>query len=191
MDLISLCALLQTQLPGPWVSLLMKSRDNPLQVLGFIGTVIVIVVAVMILISTAMFMHNKKSNRTQHSQRIIRKRACHRKQGNFQSRFKQPNKVENFTKHQGILTSQNDNFNNNILNVRYSPHGPPSAPLPPPLPCSYRQQEPWVVPTVSASLSQNALGKKKKDQRKENQVNTALVSELKLKLEQKKMMNQC
>ncbi|XP_062852447.1 cadherin-related family member 1 [Trichomycterus rosablanca] len=177
-----------TQLSGPWLSLLMKSRDNPLQVLGFIGAAIVTVVAVTVLISAAMFMRNKKSNRILPSRRIIRKRARHRKQWNFQNPFKQHSNAENFTrKPQETPTSQNVNCNNNSLDVHGSPPRPPSAPLPPPLPGYSRQREqPWTVPTVSATVA-----KPKSSRKKENQVNTALVSELKLRLEQKRMMNQC
>lgn len=189
MDLISLCALLQTQLRGPWASFLMQSRENPMQILGLITGVILAMVSVTVLISTVMFMRNKKSNKILPSRRIIRRRARHRKQWNFQNPFKQQNNGENFMiKECEVPAVENINSNNNGVCTRWAPPALPRAPQPPPLPGYSRQGEPsWALPTVSAAVA--GKQKRKSCKHKENPVNTALVSELKLRLEQKKMTN--
>uniref|UniRef100_A0A667X619 Photoreceptor cadherin n=1 Tax=Myripristis murdjan TaxID=586833 RepID=A0A667X619_9TELE len=64
---------------------------------------------------------------------------------------------------------------------------PPSAPsLPPPPPCSTRPTEwPRAVPTISGALAAKGSKKAKANRRKEGNISSALVSELKMKLEQK------
>lgn len=178
MDLIFLCALLQTQLNGPLASFLMKRRENPMQILGMLATVIIALVFVTVLISTATFMRNKKSNKILPSQRIIKKKHRQCKQWNFYNPFKQQNNSERFMKESEV--PENVNCNNNSVGVHHSP------PLPPPLPGFLRRADrSWAVPTVSAPMA-----KQKSFRNKQSHVNTALVSELKLRLEQKKLINQ-
>ncbi|XP_036430119.1 cadherin-related family member 1 isoform X3 [Colossoma macropomum] len=178
-----------TQLRGPLASFLMQSRENPMQILGLITGVIIVMVVVTVLISTVMFMRTKKSNKILPSRRIIRRRAKHRKQWNIQNPFKPQSNGENFMmKESEVPMAENINCNNNSVGTRWSPPAPPRAPLPPPLPGHSRSGErSWAVPTVSASVASKS--KKRSCRHKENPVNTALVSELKLKLEQKKMTN--
>lgn len=178
MDLMFLCALLQTQLNGPLASFLMKSRENPIQILGMLATVIIALVFVTVLISTAIFMRNKKSNKILPSRRIIRKKPRQRTQWNFHNPFKQQNNSERFMQESKV--PENVNCNNNTIGVHRS------LPLPPPLPgFSRRAEQPWAVPTVSATVA-----KQKSFRNKQSHINTALVSELKLRLEQKKLINQ-
>lgn len=190
MDLISLCALLQTQLRGPLASFLMKSRENPMQILGLIGGVIVSVVCVTVLISTVMYIRNIKSNKILPSRRIIRRKRKPRRQENFQQPFREERHGDHFRERRcEIPTVENINCNNNTSACKHrSPPSPPNAPVPPPLPGHYRKKDrDWTVPTVSASVASKT--KKKSVRDKDNPVNTALVSELKLRLEQKKMAN--
>lgn len=173
-----LCALLQTQLNGPLASFLMKSRENPMQILGMIAAVIITLVFMTVLISTAIFMRNKKSNKILPSQRIIRKKRRQSKPLNFHNPFKQQNNSAKFVKESEF--PENANCNNNSVAMHHS------LPLPPPLPGYSRLGErPWVVPSVSETVA-----KRKAFRNKQSHINTALVSELKLRLEQKKLMNQ-
>lgn len=178
MDFMFLCALLQTQLNGPFTSFLMKSRENPMQILSMITVVIIALVFVTVLISTAIFMRNKKSNKILPSRRIIRKKRKQSKPWNFHNPFKQQNYSERFMKESEV--PENANCNNNSVAVHHS------LPQPPPLPGYPRLgEQPWAVPSISATVA-----KRKTFRSKKTHVNTALVSELKLRLEQKKLMNQ-
>ncbi|XP_060727379.1 cadherin-related family member 1 isoform X5 [Tachysurus vachellii] len=168
----------ETQLNDPLASFLMKRRENPMQILGMLATVIIALVFVTVLISTAIFMRNKKSNKILPSRRIIKKKHRQCKQWNFYNPFKQQNNSERFMKESEV--PENVNCNNNSVGVHHSP------PLPPPLPGFLRRADrPWAVPTVSAPMA-----KQKSFRNKQSHVNTALVSELKLRLEQKKLINQ-
>ncbi|XP_073775607.1 cadherin-related family member 1a isoform X1 [Danio rerio] len=170
-----------TPLKGPLTSFFMNSRENPMHFLGLISGVILILVFVTVIISTVIFVRRNKANRILPSRRIIRKKRKPQKQDDFQ---------EPFREEQEIPRADNVNFNNNIKVCSHrTPPSPPNAPvMPPPLPshCRHGERE-WTVPTVSASVASKS--KKKSHRCKDNPVNTALVSELKLKLEQKNMAN--
>ncbi|KAI7805319.1 putative cadherin-related family member 1 [Triplophysa rosa] len=179
-----------TQLRGPLASFLMKSRENPMHILGLIGGVIVTVVCVTVLISTVIYIRNIKSNRILPSRRIIRRKCKPRRRENFQQPFREENHGDHFRERGSeIPTVENVNCNNNRSACKHrSPPSPPNAPVPPPLPSHYRKKDrDWTVPTVSASVASKT--KKRSVKEKDNPVNTALVSELKLRLEQKKMAN--
>lgn len=160
-----------------------------MQILGLIGGVIVTVVCVTVLISTVIYIRNIKSNRILPSRRIIRRKRKPRRQENFQQPFRGDG--DDFGERGcEIPTVENINCNNNTSVCKHRcPPSPPNAPdLPPPLPSHYRKKErDWTVPTVSASVASKTKKRSVKD--KDNPVNTALVSELKLRLEQKKMAN--
>uniref|UniRef100_A0A8B9LIZ0 Cadherin-related family member 1-like n=1 Tax=Astyanax mexicanus TaxID=7994 RepID=A0A8B9LIZ0_ASTMX len=180
----------ETQLRGPFAYLFMQSRENPMQILGLFAGVIMVMVTVTVLISTVLFLRNKKSNKILPSRRIIRRRAKHRKQWNFQNPFKPQNNGENFMmKETDVPTAENINCNNNSVGSRWSPPTPPRAPMPPPLPGYSRPGDrSWAVPTVSAAVASKSNRRPCKH-KQENPINTALVSELKLRLEQKRMTN--
>ncbi|MGH0148176.1 UNVERIFIED_CONTAM: hypothetical protein FKN15_012064 [Acipenser sinensis] len=63
-----------TQLKGPMAAFLFQSRDNPMKALGVLAGVICVMVLLTVLISTAMFMRNKKNNRIMPARHIIKKR---------------------------------------------------------------------------------------------------------------------
>uniref|UniRef100_A0A3B4V7I0 Photoreceptor cadherin n=1 Tax=Seriola dumerili TaxID=41447 RepID=A0A3B4V7I0_SERDU len=148
-----------TPLKGPMAAFLMKSRDNPMKALGMVTVIISTLVGVTVLISTAMYMRNSKSNRIMPARRIIRRRPRDQQPWTF--------KMPNIT------------FNH--------PPPPPSAPsLPPPPPSNTRPSErPRAVPTISGALASKGSKKAKSSRRKEGNISSALVSELKMKLEQK------
>ncbi|XP_071764280.2 cadherin-related family member 1a [Centroberyx gerrardi] len=191
-----------TQLSGgPLASFLMQSRDKPLQILGMLAGVISLMVVVTVIISTAMFMRNKKSNRILPNRRV--KRRPRRQGWTLKNPFKKPeNPGEKFRveeeeeqeqeqEQEPEVTVENVNYNNNISNVvrQWPPPPPPCAPcLPPPPPRYIPGDRQWVVPTVSAAVA--AKPKRKKEMTRQDTVNKALVSELKMRLEQKRMQNQ-
>lgn len=173
-----ICALLQTPLKGPMAAFLMRSRDNPMKALGVVVGVISMLVGVTVLISTAIYMRNSKSNRIAPVRRIIKKR---------------PKDQQPWTFKMPLITFNNpaDKFliNNSEMQQR-TPRPkppPPKAPcLPPPPPSNSRVSE-WqrAVPTISGALVSRGSKKAKSSRRKEGNISSALVSELKMKLEQK------
>uniref|UniRef100_A0A3P9K6X6 Photoreceptor cadherin n=1 Tax=Oryzias latipes TaxID=8090 RepID=A0A3P9K6X6_ORYLA len=175
-----------TQLKGgPLGSFIMQNRNNPLQVLGTIVGFISLMVMVTVIISTATFMRNKKSNRILPNRRIRRRHQPQRQHlWSFKNPFRTPDSTrERFT--------ANVNYNNNLSNVvrHWSPlPPPPSAPsLPPPPPAYFPGERQWVIPTVSATVVPKPRKKMVND--RQDTVNRALVSELKMRLEQKRMMS--
>ncbi|XP_026117297.1 cadherin-related family member 1a isoform X1 [Carassius auratus] len=180
-----------TQLKGPLTSFLLRSRENPMQFLGLVSGVILIMVFVTVFISTVIYMRNVKSNKILPSHRIIRRKRKPRRQDDFQQPFREECCGGKFRNEDlEIPTGDNINCNNNVKGrFHRAPPSPPHAPvMPPPLPSHYRQGDrEWTVPTVSASVASKT--KKRSHRGKDNPVNTALVSELKLRLEQKNMAN--
>ncbi|KAG7324754.1 hypothetical protein KOW79_011070 [Hemibagrus wyckioides] len=176
------------QLSGPVAAFLMQSRDNPAKALGVAAGVISVMVMVTVVISTAMYLRNTKSNRIGPSRRVVRRRRGEPQQWNLT-----------------LGTSQNpDRFltghdvESNIKSDRsWSKPPPPCAPLlppPPPTNNSRMSKKHDAVPTVSGSLSswssseRSVSSRDTEDQpskRREGNVSSALVSELKKRLEQK------
>ncbi|KAG9341038.1 hypothetical protein JZ751_019792 [Albula glossodonta] len=178
------CTWSLTQLMGPMAAFLMQSRDNPVKVLGMVAGVISIMVVVTILISTAMFMRNKKSNRITPARRIIKKRPRERKALALKLPFRSAsNPADKFILRDPEKNADNANYNNN---VHWPPPPPPCAPAlpPPPTSCHYRHSERQrPVPTVSGTVASKAT--KRSFRSKDTNINSAFVSELKMRLEQK------
>ncbi|CAG5904933.1 unnamed protein product [Menidia menidia] len=171
-----------TPLKGPMAAFLMKSRDNPLKALGMVTFIITVLVGVTVMISTAMFMRNSKSNRIMPTRRIIKKRPRDHQPWTFRMpviRFSSP--ADKFLVSDPESTPQGNNST-----LRPKPP-PPIAPcLPPPPPSNSRPMErPRAVPTISGALASKGSKKAKSGRRKEGNISSALVSELKMKLEQK------
>lgn len=191
MDVNSPCALLQTQLNGgPWGSFLMQSRNKPLQILGMLAGVISLMVVVTVIISTATFMRNKKSNRILPNRRV-RRRPRKQHAWTFKNPFKKPETPGEKFRVEGDqepeVIGENVNYNNNVSNVARHWPPPPSAPsLPPPPPTYFPEARQWTVPTVSATVANKP--KKKPAMATQDNVNKAMVSELKMRLEQKKLL---
>ncbi|XP_041672367.1 cadherin-related family member 1 [Cheilinus undulatus] len=167
-----------TPLKGPMAAFLMKSRDNPLKALGMVIAVISLMVGVTVLISTALYMRNSKSNRIMPVRRIIKRR---------------PRKPQPWTFTMPVIRFNNPAEKFLISDVESSSSSPtkrpppPSAPsLPPPPPSNTRPSDrPRAVPTISGALASKGSKKMKPTRRKEGNVSSALVSELKMRLEQK------
>ncbi|KAL7383147.1 hypothetical protein ABVT39_005617 [Epinephelus coioides] len=185
-----------TQLSGgPLGSFLMQNRNKPLQILGMLAGVISLMVIVTVIISTATFMRNKKSNRILPNRRVRRRRKP--QPWNLKNPFKTPEtpgekfrveEEEPEPEPEPEVIVENVNYNNNVNNVvRHWPPPPPNAPsLPPPPPPYIPGERQWAVPTVSATVAPKP--RKKPGMNRQDTKNLALVSELKMKLEQKRML---
>ncbi|XP_049456507.1 cadherin-related family member 1 [Epinephelus fuscoguttatus] len=185
-----------TQLSGgPLGSFLMQNRNKPLQILGMLAGVISLMVIVTVIISTATFMRNKKSNRILPNRRVRRRRKP--QPWNLKNPFKTPEtpgekfrveEEEPEPEPEPEVIVENVNYNNNVNNVvRHWPPPPPSAPsLPPPPPPYIPGERQWAVPTISATVAPKP--RKKPVMNRQDTKNLALVSELKMKLEQKRML---
>uniref|UniRef100_A0A3Q3WMB0 Photoreceptor cadherin n=1 Tax=Mola mola TaxID=94237 RepID=A0A3Q3WMB0_MOLML len=181
-----------TQLSGgPLGSFLMQSRNKPLQILGMLAGVISLMVIVTVIISTATFMRNKKSNRILPNRRV-RRRPKKQRAWDFKNPFKKPeNPAEKFRveeeEREPEVIVENVNYNNNVSNVVRHWPPPPCAPsLPPPPPTYTPEGRQWTVPTVSATVA--VRPKKKPVMTRQDTVNKAMVSELKMRLEQKRLL---
>lgn len=188
MDVNSPCALLQTQLKGgPLGSFLMQNRNKPLQILGMLAGIISLMIIVTVLISTATFMRNKKSNRILPNRRVKR-RPKTQHTWLFKNPLKRPERNEQKFKvkeeeREPEVIVENVNHNNNAGRIlrQWPPPPPPCAP-PPPFCLPVERQ--WVIPTVSATVAPKPL--KKAMVTRQDSVSKALVSELKMRLEQKR-----
>uniref|UniRef100_A0AAX7UWB9 Cadherin-related family member 1 n=1 Tax=Astatotilapia calliptera TaxID=8154 RepID=A0AAX7UWB9_ASTCA len=159
-----------TQLKGgPLGSFLMQNRNKPLQILGMLAGIISLMIIVTVLISTATFMRNKKSNRILPNRRVKR-------------RNEQKFKVKEEEREPEVIV-ENVNHNNNAGRIlrQWPPPPPPCAP--PPAFCLPVERQ-WVIPTVSATVAPKPL--KKAVVTRQDSVSKALVSELKMRLEQKR-----
>ncbi|KAM6897277.1 cadherin-related family member 1a isoform 1-T1 [Xenentodon cancila] len=171
-----------TPLKGPMAAFLMKSRDNPMKALGMVTFIITVLVGVTVLISTAMYLRNIKSNRIMPARRIIKRRPRDQQPWNLKMPvIKFTNPANKF-----LITDPESNPKQDPGSPRPKPP-PPIAPcLPPPPPSITRPSErPWAVPTISGALASKGSRKAKTGRRKEGNISSALVSELKMKLEQK------
>ncbi|XP_033004671.1 cadherin-related family member 1 [Lacerta agilis] len=169
---------------GPMAAFLMQTKDNPMKALGVLAGVMGVMVAITILISTAMFWRNKRSNKIMPVRRIIKKRQ------NLPTRtirmewlkFKRPsNAAEKFAVEEDTKSLQNENSNNNFQVPLPPP--PPAAPALPPAPALKTNVSDWRVPTVSGLLSPKIIKKQAKKGAVVCTSHNALVSELKQRFE--------
>ncbi|XP_037542730.1 cadherin-related family member 1 [Nematolebias whitei] len=175
---------------GPLGSFLMQNRNNPMHIIGVLASFIGLMVIITIIISTATFLRNIKSNRILPT-RKIRRRPQRQPLWNFKNPFKTSSTTrEKFRvteeEQEPEVAVENVNCNNNVTNVvrHWTPPPPPCAPsLPPPPPNYIYRERQWTVPTVSSSVAP----KPRKKLERQDTMNKALVSELKMRLEQKKM----
>ncbi|XP_062859451.1 cadherin-related family member 1 [Trichomycterus rosablanca] len=190
-------------LAGPVTALLMQSRDKPMKALGLAAGLIGVLVMVTIVISTAMYMRNTRSNRITPAHRVVRRRRREqRRRWNFPFRtpFRNSDSPDRFLTHdiESNVNSEGSLKVQRPAPPRAPPGAPPSAPaLPPPPPRMSEKHR--AVPTVSGSLSsesgssslRSVSSEDTKDgganQGRESNISSALVSELKKRLEQKIM----
>ncbi|KAG7507566.1 cadherin-related family member 1-like isoform X1 [Solea senegalensis] len=170
-----------TPLKGPMAAFLMKSRDNPMKALGMVTVIVSVLVGVTVLISTAMYMRNSKSNRIMPVRRVIKRRQRDQQPWTFKMPL-----IKFYNPSDKFLIGDPESPQRDGSSPRTKPP-PPSAPcLPPPPPSNMRASErPRAVPTISGTLASKGSKKAKSNRRKEGNISSALVSELKMKLEQK------
>ncbi|XP_040035379.1 cadherin-related family member 1a isoform X1 [Gasterosteus aculeatus] len=178
-----------TQLSGgPLGSFLMHNRNKPLQILGMLAGVIILMVVVTVVISTATFMRNKKSNRILPNRRVRRRQP--KQPWNIRNPFKvleTPGEKFRVEEEEPEVIVENVNYNNNVTDVVRQWPPPPRAPsLPPPPPTYIPGERQWAVPSVSATVAPKP--RKKPYMNRQDTVNSALVSELKMRLEQKRLL---
>uniref|UniRef100_A0A674NB15 Photoreceptor cadherin n=1 Tax=Takifugu rubripes TaxID=31033 RepID=A0A674NB15_TAKRU len=180
-----------TQLSGgPLGSFLMQNRHKPLQILGMLAGVILLMVIITVVISTATYMRNKKFNRILPNRRV-RRRPQKQQTWNIKNPFKkEENPADRFrVEETQEQQPENINYNNNVSNVvrHWPPPPPPCAPsAPPPPPAYFPEGREWTVPTVSATVA--IKPKKRPAMNMQDTVNRAMVSELKMRLEQKQLL---
>ncbi|XP_056904167.1 cadherin-related family member 1 isoform X1 [Takifugu flavidus] len=180
-----------TQLSGgPLGSFLMQNRHKPLQILGMLAGVILLMVIITVVISTATYIRNKKFNRILPNRRV-RRRPQKQQTWNIKNPFKkEENPADRFrVEETQEQQPENINYNNNVSNVvrHWPPPPPPCAPsAPPPPPAYFPEGREWTVPTVSATVA--IKPKKRPAMNMQDTVNRAMVSELKMRLEQKQLL---
>ncbi|XP_029057027.1 cadherin-related family member 1 isoform X2 [Monodon monoceros] len=182
---------------NPMAAFLMQTKDNPMKAVGVLAGIMAIIVAITVLISTATFWRNKKSNKVLPVRRVLRKRPspAPRTAGIKWLKFRRTKAADKFVLRED---PPNENCNNNSLGSA----PPPKVPAPPPPPSMAPSMAPsmgpahWMVPTVSGSLAPQqphpspkpkALAKHKAAGRP---VQSALVSELRQKFEKKNVHNE-
>uniref|UniRef100_A0A8C7PQ93 Cadherin-related family member 1 n=1 Tax=Oncorhynchus mykiss TaxID=8022 RepID=A0A8C7PQ93_ONCMY len=158
----------ETQVNGPMADFLLQSRDNPMKALGMVAGVISILVGITVLISTATFLRNTKSNRIMPARRIVirRRPPRDRKPWTFNVPFRGSG---NDSSNKFIVGDQEAGSVNVNLNNKGGPRcsRSKSKPTPPRAPCL---PPPSCPPPSDTSRIP---------------VSSALVSELKMRLEQK------
>nr|XP_015800231.2 cadherin-related family member 1 isoform X1 [Nothobranchius furzeri] len=182
-----------THLKGGPLGSFLINRNNPMQIIGMLVGLISLMVIVTIIISTATFMRNKRSNRILPNRRV-RRRPRSQNLWSFRNPFrKSETQREKFRIKEDEMEPEviveNVNYNNNISNVvrHWCPPPPPCAPsLPPPPPSYFHGERHWTVPTVSAAVAPKP--RKKPLLERQDTMNKALVSELKMRLERRRMM---
>uniref|UniRef100_A0A8B9K6V0 Cadherin-related family member 1 n=1 Tax=Astyanax mexicanus TaxID=7994 RepID=A0A8B9K6V0_ASTMX len=177
----------ENPLSGPMAAFLMQSRDNPMKALGMVAGVISVMVMITVLISTAIYMRNSKSNRIVPARRIIRRRRKEQQHWNFKAPFGSSEGPDRLVADDVESNVPNRNKNNS---GSWPKPPPPSAPvLPPPPVANPRlvvERQKSAVPTVSGSLSSRSYSRTPSQKSiAKGTISSALVSELKKRMEQK------
>ncbi|XP_059253916.1 cadherin-related family member 1 isoform X2 [Mustela nigripes] len=170
---------------SPMAAFLMQTKDNPMKAVGVLAGIMAIIVAITVLISTATFWRNKKSNKVLPVRRVLRKRPspAPRAVRIEWLKFKRTKAAAKFVLKED---PSNENCNNNSLGSTLPPKAP--APPPPPTMAPKMGVAPWTVPTVSGSLTPQQPQRSPKP-KVGSPVQSALVSELRQKFEKKNVGN--
>lgn len=171
---------------NPMDTFLMQTKDNPMKTVGVLAGIMAIIVATTVLISTATFWCNKKTNKVLPVRRVLRKRPSPAPQA-VHIEWLKFNKTKAAAEFLLREDPPNENCNNNSLGSLPAPR----VPAPPPLPRMVPSMGavPWTVPTVSGSLTPLQPQQSPKPKGLENPIQSALVSELRQKFEKKSVAN--
>ncbi|KAM7336318.1 hypothetical protein ACRRTK_004811 [Alexandromys fortis] len=170
---------------GSMAAFLIQTKDNPMKAVGVLAGVMTIVVAITVLISTATFWRNKKSNKVLPVRRVLRRRpspAPHKVRIEW-LKFRRAKTATKF-----ILKEEPPS--ENCHTSRAETTVPPRAPaLPPPPKMVSSTVAQRTVPTVSGSLASQPLQQLPNHKHLGGPVQSSLVSELKQKFEKKSLDN--
>uniref|UniRef100_A0A452UF52 Cadherin-related family member 1 n=1 Tax=Ursus maritimus TaxID=29073 RepID=A0A452UF52_URSMA len=166
---------------SPMAAFLMQTKDNPMKAVGVLAGIMAVIVAITVLISTATFWRNKKSNKVLPVRRVLRKRPspAPRAVRIEWLKFRRTKAAAKFVLKED---PSNENCNNNSLGSALPPKVP--APPPPPTVAPKMGAGPWTVPTVSGSLTPQQPQRSPKP-KVGSPIQSALVSELRQKFEKK------
>ncbi|XP_005992505.1 cadherin-related family member 1 [Latimeria chalumnae] len=175
----------ETPLRGPMAAFLMQTKDNPMKALGVLAGVIGCLVFTTVLISTALFWRNKKSNKIGPRRRIIKKKKTDYRPRTARTEWLKIKRTSSASDKFEIQDSEKNVQNANSNNNRQPPPLPPHAPaLPPPPICMPKlSKSDWAIPTISGSLPPKQINQQLKN--KGPNQNNALVMELKQIFEKK------
>ncbi|XP_072138918.1 cadherin-related family member 1a [Mobula birostris] len=178
----------ETSGKGHLADFLMQSKDNPMKALGAIAGIVCFFVVLTVIISTVMFWRNKKSSRVGPVRRVIKRQPGWKLQTRrsrwFQGKRSRKERANLMTcaSNQHL---QNTSTNNNRPPLPLALPSAPSLP-PPPTTHSARLNKPkWDLPTVSGSISSKTNYNPQQSENNTMNINGALVSELKQRLERK------
>ncbi|XP_075415275.1 cadherin-related family member 1 [Tenrec ecaudatus] len=163
----------------PMAAFLLQTKDNPMKAVGVLAGIMATVVIITVLVSTATFWRNKKSNKVLPVRRVLRHRPgpAPRTVRIEWLKFRRAKAAAKF-----VLQEDTPNENRNN---RLGGPIPPIAPVPPPPPRVVPTvgTAPWTVPTVSGSLTPQQPQCSPKPKALGSSAQSALVSELKQKFE--------
>lgn len=169
----------QTLSRDPMAAFLLQTKDNPMKAVGVLAGIMAIVVAITVLISTATFWRNKKSNKVLPVRRVLRRRPSPAPR-TVRTEWLKFRRTKTATK----FMLQEEPLSEKHRNSRPAAPPPPRAPaLPPPPRMAPDTVTPWTVPTVSGSLTPQEPQQSSKPEG--NPVRSSMVSELKQKFEKK------
>ncbi|XP_048657630.1 cadherin-related family member 1 [Marmota marmota marmota] len=165
---------------SPMAAFLIQTKDNPMKAVGVLAGIMAIVVAITVLISTATFWRNKKSNKVQPVRRVFRKRfrPAPRTARTEWLKFRKDKSATKFM-------LKEDPTNENCNNSTGSPLPPIAPALPPPPRMVPNTVTCCTVPTVSGSLTPERSQQSPQSEALGSSTQLTLVSELKQKFEKK------
>ncbi|KAG8520613.1 Cadherin-related family member 1, partial [Galemys pyrenaicus] len=167
----------------PMAAFLMQTKDNPMKAVGLLAGIMTTIVAITVLISTATFWRNKKSNKVLPIRRVLRKRPSPTPRAIRIEwlKFRRTKAAAKF-----VLRDDPPNENcNNSMGISPPPTAPPLPPSPSMVPNTGAAH--CIVPTVSGSLTPGQG--QSKPEALGNPVQSALVFELRQKFEKKNAEN--
>ncbi|XP_016072935.1 PREDICTED: cadherin-related family member 1 [Miniopterus natalensis] len=166
---------------SPMDTLLMQTRDNPMKAVGVLASIMVIILAITVLVSTATFWCNKKSNKVLPVRRVLRRRPspapCAVPTKEIQS-----SRAEAAAKFVPQENPPNESCSSGPGRAP-SPRAP--ALPPPPRMALSTGAAPWTVPMVSGSLTSLQPQWSPKPKALGSPIRSALVSELRQKFEKR------
>ncbi|XP_032115154.1 cadherin-related family member 1 [Sapajus apella] len=169
---------------SPMAAFLIQTKDNPMKAVGVLAGTMATVVAITVLISTATFWRNKKSNKVLPVRRVVRKRSTPAPR-TIRIEWLKSKSAKAATKLVLKEKPPNENCNNNSPESSLLPRAPALPPPPSMAPSTGAAH--WTVPTVSGSLTPQQSQPPPNPKTIGSPVQSTLISELKQKFEKKSM----